>query len=446
MDSKSQAPEKRARPKSHVPAYRRMEEDIRSRVRDGRLPAGTMLANRHNLAREYGVSLSTAQQAVANLIANGILETYDRRGTFVTQAFPPHADKGRRESDAAALTTTVPGARPGKRLGAAGDARPRFLGEQIPATLGIVATARIAGVSSPDVGSLWAHLAIRSLEHVFSAAGGTTRFFDRYPESQKASPRRMDDASAIPLPQAIAALRAEGADAIAVVGLCDAVDMSGEVLQAVDVEMVPTVYLSWHEVQPPLAQVYYDNRFAGYQAAQHLLRQGYRQLIFLAPFADPWLAERVQGAQSAVRQAGLADHALCLCPGGPPTEFYDRLVSNSCVHAPAQTAFTQGWDALCPGSRGPYGIITPNDDTAYALLDHASQHGQKAGADFGLVGFDDDPRSYVVGLTTVRPPVEAMGEEAGHLLLRALAQDKGGQVVRLRSHLIPRASTSLRGR
>jgi len=222
--------------------------------------------------------------------------------------------------------------------------------------------------------------------------------------------------------------------------------MSGEVLRAVDVERVPTVYLSWHEVQPPLAQVYYDNRFAGYQAAQHLLRQGYRQLIFLAPFADPWLTERVQGAQSAVRQAGLPDHALCLYPSGPLSESYDRLVSNPCVHDLAQTAFTQGWEALCPGSTGPYGIITPNDDTAYVVLDLASKHGQEAGADFGLVGFDDDPHSYVVGLTTVRPPVEAMGEEAGHLLLRALAQDKKGQVVRLRSHLIPRASTSLRSK
>lgn len=445
MDSDT-ASQKSPRSASRIPAYRRIEEDIRSRVRDGRLPAGTMLANRHNLAREYGVSLSTAQQAVANLIAHGILETYDRRGTFVTQALMPRGDRDGRESGPVAFPATVPEERREQMPRVSRDAPPRFLGKQTAATLGIVATARIAAVSSPDVGSLWAHLAIRSLEHVFSAAGGTTRFFDRYPESREASPRPLDDARAIPLPDAIAALRAEGADAIAVVGLCDAVDMSGEVLRAVDVEIIPTVYLSWHEVQPPLAQVYYDNRFAGYQAAQHLLRQGYRQLIFLAPFADTWLAERVQGAQNAVRQAGLPDHALCLCPGGSPTEFYDRLVSNSCVHDLAQTAFTRGWNALCPGSKGPYGIITPNDDTAYVVLDAASKHGQEAGADFGLVGFDDDPRSYVVGLTTVRPPVEAMGEEGGHLLLQALAGDNKGQVVRLRSHLIPRASTSLRGR
>ena len=66
---------KEGRGAPRVPAYRRIEEDIRAKVRDGRLPAGTMLTGRHNLAREYGVALSTAQQAVAKLIADGILFT-----------------------------------------------------------------------------------------------------------------------------------------------------------------------------------------------------------------------------------------------------------------------------------------------------------------------------------------------------------------------------------
>ncbi len=436
MKSESAASPKEQGLVPRVPAYRRIEEDIRSRVRDGRLPPGTMLANRHNLAREYGVSLSTTQQAVANLIAAGVLETFDRRGTFVTRAQHPHDSHGPRAGDDGGLR---------RAMGAQGvrEPQPPASTGLTAATLGIVATARIANAASSDVGSLWARLAIRSLEHVFSAAGGTTRFFDRYPEGRGAASRPWDDAHAISIPQAIAALREEGADAIAVVGLCDAVDMSGEVVSAVDVETIPTVYISWHEVQPPLAQVYYDNRFAGFQAAQHLLRQGYQQLIFLAPFTDAWLTERVQGAQSAVRQAGLLDDALCFYPSGSLAESYDRLVSSACVYDLAQTAFAQGWEALCPGSEGPYGIIAPNDDTAYAVLDAASKHGQEAGVDFGLIGFDDDPRSYVVGLTTVRPPVEAMGEEAGLLLLRALAGDKQGQGMRLRSHLISRASTCL---
>ncbi len=91
-------------------------------------------------------------------------------------------------------------------------------------------------------------------------------------------------------------------------------------------------------------------------------------------------------------------------------------------------------------------IIAPNDDSAYAVLDAATKCGLSAGHDFGLVGFDDNPRSFAEGLTTVRPPVEAMGEEAGRLLLRTLHGDKKGQLVRLRSHLIPRLSTARLGK
>ena len=387
-----------------APAYRRIEEDIRAKVRDGRLPAGTMLSGRHALAREYGVALSTAQQAVARLLADGTLETSDRRGTFVAH---------------------------GRGSGAAQAAR--IAG----AALGIVATSRIEPAASPDVGSLWARLAIRSLEQVFSASGGTTHFFERYPEERGPYPRGLDDANAYTVTEAIRSLRADGAEAIAVIGLCDAKDLSDEVVSAVDVEQVPAVYISWHELSPPLAQVFYDNRFAGYQAARHLLSSGYGTLAFVAPFADAWLLERIGGARDAVRQAGLPPDTLRLYPGGTQTGIYDRHVAAQTVYDAASALFA---DVAAAGG-SPAGVIAPNDEMAYAVLQAASQFGQTMGPGFGLVGFDDDVRSCAVGLTTVRPPVEVMGEEAGRLLLRALRGNKQGVQVRVRSQVIPRAST-----
>lgn len=424
-----------------TPAYRRIEEDIRAKVRDGRLPAGTMLMGRHNLAKEYGVALSTAQQAVSNLIADGILETSDRRGTFVSHPV-------RQQDDAAhAIVTEANGISALRQVG-----DPIHSATQIPsallstektsATLGIVATARIEAAGSPDVGSLWARLAIRSLEHVFSAAGGATRYFDRYPAKRGPYPQGLNEANAFTIPQAIAALLKKGAGAIAVVGLCDAADMSDEVVRAIDLEKVPTVYISWHEVQPPLSQVFYDNRFAGYQAVQHLLRQGYRKLVFMAPFADAWLAERIQGARDAVRHASLPEDTLHLYPVQPPSEAYDRRIAQQCVQRLAGEVFASRWNTLFSRNESePIAIIAPNDDTAYAILDIAAKHGQTAGRDFGLIGFDDDSRACAVGLTTIRPPVEAMGEEAGRLLLGALQGDRKGHQMRMRSHLIARAST-----
>ncbi|MBC8139148.1 MAG: GntR family transcriptional regulator, partial [Fibrella sp.] len=305
----SQLTKKKVKADQTVYAYQRVEQDLRDKVRDGRLPAGSMLAGRHNLAREYGVSLATAQQAISHLIADGTLEAADRRGTFVAHRHTPMTN------DALLRIPSVHSSEPS----VASEEWSRSSSPRQPSrsvgTLGIVATSRIRAIdSSDDTGSIWARQGIRSLEQVFSVAGGATRFFDRYPEHLGPYERGIDDSNAISMTDAIAALCAEGVSALAIVGLCDGKDMSDEIVAAVDIDQIPVVYVSWHEMRPPLAQVYYDNKFAGYQAAQHLLRRGYSRLLFLAPFGEGWLAERVSGAQDAVRHAGLPSDALQVYP------------------------------------------------------------------------------------------------------------------------------------
>jgi len=308
-------------------------------------------------------------------------------------------------------------------------------------------------MESSDTGSLWARQAIRSLEQTFSVAGGTIHFFDRFPEEQGPYEQGINDINAISLTEAIRSLRADGAAALAIIGLCDDGDQSDEIVAAVDVERVPVVYVSWHEIQPPLAQVYYDNRFAGYQAAQHLLRKGYTQLLYLAPFRLGWLAERIEGARDAVRHAGLPADILRVYPDQPVHEGYNFDFADTWMFETARQLFVEenvlemGADNLAENvlaglsDEEPWGIIAPNDFTAYAILRAAAEQGKTMGVDYGLVGFDDDPRSYSLGLTTIRPPIEAMGEEAGRLLLRALHGERSGLQVRLRSQVIPRAST-----
>jgi len=425
-----------------VPAYRRIEDDIRLKVKDGRLPVGSMLASRHNLAKEYGVALSTAQQAIANLIADGILESFDRRGTFV-------ARPKRIETVPVAQVAPVSVAVGAPVIQAPDNFRytpPVHSGLRNTAKLGIIATSRIESNMPRDIGTLWARLAIRSMEQVFAADGGTTQFIDRYPEHLGPFLRGFDDTNAIPISAAVQALVADGADALAIVGLCDARDLSDEVVGAVDINRIPTVYVSWHEIPPPLAQVFYDNRFAGYQAAQHLMQAGYRKLAFMVPFSGSWVAERLEGARDAIRHAGLPIDALRVFPVEPSTGVYVHDNTSELAYAAAVEAFDQGWLFSGNEVEDPWGIIAPNDHSAFSILQAASERGKMAGVQFGLVGFDDDPLSCSVGLTTVRPPVEAMGEAAAKLLLRAITGEKTGSQVRLRSNLIPRSSTSRRPR
>ena len=426
-----------------VPAYRRIEDDIRLKVKDGRLPEGTMLASRHNLAKEYGVALSTAQRAIANLIADGILESLDRRGTFVTRRMPGEFGN----ASTAPLLPSTP-MMPSRQLPssfryASAGSRPKAT----PAKLGIITTSRIESNAPRDIGGLWARLAIRSIEQAFSIEGGTTQFLDRFPEQRGPYRSGFDDHNALPIAEALQALVADGVDALAIVGLCDARDVSDEVVAGVDVERIPTVYISWHEIRPPLAQVYYDNRYAGYQAAQHLLNVGYRRITFLAPFSGSWVTERVEGARDAIRHAGAPHDIMRVFPSEASPGIYVHNDNTSEIAYAAAIAAFDALDLLSDADAGePWGIIAPNDHAALAILDAAEERGQVAGVEFGLVGFDDDPLSCSVGLTTVRPPVEAMGEAAAKLLQRAIAGERGSSHVRLRSHLIPRSTTSRRPR
>jgi len=402
-----------------------------------------MLASRHNLAKEYGVALSTAQRAIANLIADGILESLDRRGTFVARRMatdlqiPPATIEQRQSSLMPSLQlphSNFRYAAPGPRA------------KTSTAKLGIITTSRIESNAPRDIGGLWARLAIRSIEQAFSLEGGATQYLDRFPEQFGPYSNGFDDVNAVPIAEALHALVADGVDALAIVGLCDARDVSDEVVAGVDVERIPTVYISWHEIRPPLAQVYYDNRYAGYQAAQHLLNVGYRRITFLAPFSGSWVTERIEGARDAIRHAGAPHDTMRVFPSEAAPGIYVHDNTSEIAYAVALQAF-DAIDFMSNGDGGePWGIIAPNDHAALAILEAAEARGQVAGVEFGLVGFDDDPLSCSVGLTTVRPPVEAMGEAAAKLLLRAIAGERGSSHVRLRSHLIPRSTTSRRPR
>lgn len=91
----------------------------------------------------------------------------------------------------------------------------------------------------------------------------------------------------------------------------------------------------------------------------------------------------------------------------------------------------------------PARIVCANDGVAFGYLRAASERGLKSGEDFSIVSFDDHPEARNIGLTTLRPPMEAMGQAAARLLRSALNDDLTNTSVRLRWDLLPRESTRL---
>ncbi len=78
------------------PLYRQIADQIRDRIGEGTLPAGTQLPTVRRLAEELGVTRITVQTAYAELQSGGWIEATVGRGTFVSDAaraardFPQH--------------------------------------------------------------------------------------------------------------------------------------------------------------------------------------------------------------------------------------------------------------------------------------------------------------------------------------------------------------------
>ena len=68
-----------------LPLYRRIETDVRDRIRSGDLRPGAQLPTEVELMDRYEVSRATVRQALRELLAEGLIEIRRGLGTYVTQ-------------------------------------------------------------------------------------------------------------------------------------------------------------------------------------------------------------------------------------------------------------------------------------------------------------------------------------------------------------------------
>ncbi len=68
------------------PLYRRIKHDIAAAIAAGTLKPGDRVASEHDLVRLYGVSRMTANRALRELMAEGVLDRVAGVGTFVAAA------------------------------------------------------------------------------------------------------------------------------------------------------------------------------------------------------------------------------------------------------------------------------------------------------------------------------------------------------------------------
>jgi DNA-binding LacI/PurR family transcriptional regulator len=226
----------------------------------------------------------------------------------------------------------------------------------------------------------------------------------------------------------------------------------------------PAVWVSPRPTLLGVPTVSYDNDYAGYLAALHLIETGCRRIVFPYPenvLTDAalreefsWLVQRLEGAERACTRNGGKFLPLPLTPprdaSNSPRAFWTALGRA----AGESMAF---WvNGLCRA-----GIIAPNDWFALALRSALSARGFPAGppartpAHYSLIGFDNIAEAAEAGLSSIEPPVETLGQQAAGLMLRLLrAQDASGDGraappdiephISIRPTLLPRLTTRTR--
>ena len=163
----------------------------------------------------------------------------------------------------------------------------------------------------------------------------------------------------------------------------------------------------------------------GVMAGEFLESLGYRRTAFWETESGTryWSAERFRGLRMGVQRASEAQRS--------PERW---------LHASAGGA-AEVCRRLAAGP-GPWAVVAVNDQHAAILLDHARAMGLEAPRDFGLIGFDDDPRVRAHNITTVAPPTERIGRELARLVCRKAGEpdEPAVHIVKAPSRLVVRGT------
>lgn len=173
---------------------------------------------------------------------------------------------------------------------------------------------------------------------------------------------------------------------------------------------IPVVAVDREIEQYPVDTVLSDNEGGSYQAASHLLSQGYRRIACITGPADrPTAMHRLEGFLRAHEEHGVE---------------VDRSLIR---HADFKTAggYAAAYDLLTLVDP-PDAVYTCNNLMTAGLLEAAGQLKLQTPTDFALVGFDEIPLANLLRtpLTTVSQPAYQMGSTAAKMLLSRANGDR----------------------
>jgi len=367
--------------------YLRIAEDLRQRIFHEEWETGERIPARHALAEQYGVAIATLERAVGLLQSEGLLVARGKTGTYVA----PHQ-----------LQVTLAAPLPVSALLPVLDPLPT----RILYAVGIVCEDPGPGEQNvqPRLAELLEQQArSRGLRvDVFSLA----RYGGRYET-------------------AITAAHQAGMNALIVLNIYEEPCFIPAIAAQYAHLRLPLLYITSENTPLPFPCVNFDQVSLGYAAATHLLQAGYRRLCYLTPFgaaagSRDWVKERYAGLRAALQHQGMPDGACLRYPEHPARDLKaHRALRPKVVHDELCALIPQAL-TLLPGQE-PVALVAPNDYLALHVLSALQALGYRPGDDVGVLGFDDEPRAIMHGLTSVRPSWEQICQTALQLLTQTLA-------------------------
>jgi len=346
---------------SKTPKYLALSRKIEAQIREGRWKDGNVLSARV-IARENSISMVTAARALQVLRDNGLIQTIDRIGSYVT---PPEETPllGETWSLCARIT---PGNTRQARLSLVRDA--------------FRETSRSEGFS----------LEFESFTEIDSAS------VDRLREQA----RRVIDAGSKGL--FLLPSRHDAESALA----------DERLVEACRLECLPVVLIernlrgSSRSLENDL--VASDDLDGGYRCTTHLLEQGRRRVAF------------VNGSTTSSHQARLAGYLLGISQAAP--EGTPPLIFEEPWDIPSRDAYRQLAESIL--ARRADGVVCYQDHTAVGLIMELLTRGVRVPRDIGITGFDDllIGQSFALGVTTYPFSWHAIASEAIRVMRRRLEQ------------------------
>lgn len=377
----------------HSPLYRKIETDMRQRVQEGRWPQGGMLPSRKSLALEYDVDMRTIQRAISNLLADGTLNAFGGRGTFVAQ-------------NAETLTD--------------GD-----FGKLGNGTVAIIDDKSFRGIQ-PGWYVTYQHICDGLHRH---SADTRIITFNTHGDSAEQIQRREEDALSV-----IARERFTGVIMAPSEGA-----RNSSAIRDVLGSGIPIVFIDRVPFDEECDFVGIDNQLAAMEPVEHLVNLGHRKIAYLAPNENiSTIAGRIAGYKDALAAAGIAvrdDYVW-------RPSLNASLTRDSLVDELSRFA-----DTLGESDDPPTAVCVVNDFLAEFFIEVLHDRGISVPEDLSVVGFDDLERyqAQTPFLTTVRQPFESIGTRAAELLVRRISapqkQASVFQHVLMPTNLIIRLST-----